>query len=169
MKTLITICILLIAENLFAQQKKGFSVTQPDSSQSLRNTYALVVGISDYKYVQPLQYATEDAFLFYQFLKSKCGGSIPESNIRLMNDEEATSGNIWIRGISWLQNSAKPGDKIIFYFSGHGDAVSAQEAYFLACDAIGGDKNNYAVTGTIDISNSRTELKISQQGELMLN
>ncbi len=158
MKKLSIFIFLLISAELPAQQQKGFSVTHEDSSQSHGATYALIVGISDYKYIPPLQYATEDAFLFYQFLKSKSGGSIPESNIRLLTDEEATSGNIWIRGISWLQNVVKPGDKIIFYFSGHGDAVNAQEAYFLACDAVGGDKNNYAVSGTIDISKLKNRI-----------
>ncbi len=159
----ITILILLLIKGFsLAQTTKGFAVSANQQTQTATGkTYAIVVGISNYKFVHPLNYATDDAILFYQFLRSKAGGNIPEENIRLLTDEEATAANIYVRSLSWLkQKNPAPGDNIIFYFSGHGDAVDANESYFLAYDANpAGDKNNYAVTGTVDIGKLKNRIQ----------
>jgi len=164
MKNLLTFFLLtcIFLSETKAQATKGLSVVhQPTEQKPTGKTYALVVGISDYPHVQPLNYASEDALLFYQFLTSKAGGCVAKNNIRLLVDEEATAAGIWIKGISWLQQQ-KPtaGDKVIFYFSGHGDAVDAHEAYFLTYDSDpGGDKNNYAITGILDIEKLKNRIR----------
>jgi hypothetical protein len=118
--------------------------------------------------VLPLQFADKDALLFYQFLLSNAGGAVPAQNIKLLINEEATAGGIMTRGISWLQNTVqpKPGDRVYFYFAGHGDAIDAAEAYLLAYDAQpGGDKNNYSVSGTINIQVLKNRIrKLTQNG-----
>lgn len=85
-------------------------------------TYAVVVGISDYKILSyhngDLQYADKDARRMAQFLQSIQGGSVPLSHIRLLLNEDATKSAI-IQALS-LFEKAKPGDRVIFYFSGHG-------------------------------------------------
>ncbi len=152
-----------------AQSTRGV-VQESDENINIQkgNTYALVIGISDYMGVQPLQFADQDALLFYQFLQSNAGGDVPPQNIKLLINEEATAGSIMTRGISWLQNTVqpKPGDRVYFYFAGHGDAVDASEAYLLAYDAQpGGDKNNYSVSGTINIQILKNRIrKFTQSG-----
>ncbi len=152
-----------------AQSTRGV-VQESDENINIQkgNTYALVIGISDYMGVQPLQFADQDALLFYQFLQSNAGGNVPPQNIKLLINEEATAGSIMTRGISWLQNTVqpKPGDRVYFYFAGHGDAVDASEAYLLAYDAQpAGDKNNYSVSGTINILVLKNRIrKLTQSG-----
>lgn len=85
-------------------------------------TYAVVVGISDYKILSyhngDLQYADKDAQRMAQFLRSQQGGSVPLTHIRLLINQDATKSNIL--GALALFEKAKPGDRVIFYFSGHG-------------------------------------------------
>ena len=151
-----------------AQNSRGVveeTYTEPTKNG---NTYAMVIGISDYPDLQPLQFADKDALLFYDFLRSPAGGEVPAQNIKLLLNEEATAGGIMTRGISWIQNIVKPlaGDRVYFYFAGHGDAVDASEAYLLAYDANpGGDKNNYSVSGTINIQILKNRIrKLTQSG-----
>lgn len=87
------------------------------------NTYALVVGVADYKYYSSdngdLSYTVNDARDFCTFLQSKKGGSVPVSNIVLLTDAQASRANIIAKGKA-LFAKAKKDDRVIFYFSGHG-------------------------------------------------
>ncbi len=86
------------------------------------NVYAVVVGISTYldTDIPRLQFANRDAEVFADFLKSKAGGSVPEQNIRLLTDSNATQAAVYT-AISGLSNKCKKNDIVFFYFSGHGD------------------------------------------------
>lgn len=88
------------------------------------NTYAVVVAVADYKYATArngdLKYTVNDASKFYNFLKSSAGGSVPSSNIVYLTNSSATRSNI-ITKTKTLYAKAKTDDRVIFYFSGHGD------------------------------------------------
>jgi len=88
------------------------------------NTYALIIGVADYKnfseYEGDLSYTVSDAMRFAAFLKSPKGGSIPAINICLLVDSQATRANIIAKGKA-LFAKAKKNDRVIFFFSGHGD------------------------------------------------
>ncbi|MBI1343525.1 MAG: hypothetical protein GC171_11380 [Terrimonas sp.] len=86
------------------------------------NTYALVIGISAYasRGIPQLQYANRDATAFAGFLASKAGGSVPAEHIRLLTDKEATLAAI-DDALSWLLQTCEEGDRVFFYFAGHGD------------------------------------------------
>ena len=62
------------------------------------NTYAVIVGVADYKNFEKgngdLKYTINDARLFKEFLLSKKGGSVPEENVILLLDEQASRANI---------------------------------------------------------------------------
>ena len=85
-------------------------------------TYAVVVGISDYKSLNytngDLRYADKDAQKFVSFLKSKQGGAIFTTDMVVLLNEDATKENIIKSLLSF--EKAKSNDKIWFYFSGHG-------------------------------------------------
>ncbi|ADB38981.1 caspase family protein [Spirosoma linguale] len=85
-------------------------------------TYAVVVGISDYKALSyatgDLRFADRDARQFAAFLQSKSGGSVPASNIRLLTNRQATQAAIEQQLAVFQQ--ATEADRIILYFSGHG-------------------------------------------------
>jgi hypothetical protein len=137
------------------EQTRGFgTVTPPAAATKAGRTVALVVGVSDYPFVTPLNYAAEDALLMYDFLQSNAGGNVSPADIRLLVNEEATLQNVWGRGLSWIENTVKPaqGDRVIIYLAGHGDAIDADESFFL-CHNVNpaGDKNNYFVSGALNI------------------
>lgn len=94
------------------------------SLSAYENTYAIVIGVADYKNYTPgdgdLNYTINDATSFAAFLKSKKGGSVPASNIVLLTDAKASKANI-IAKAKALFGKAKKNDRVIFYFSGHGD------------------------------------------------
>ncbi|MBI1227532.1 MAG: tetratricopeptide repeat protein [Bacteroidetes bacterium] len=86
-------------------------------------TRALVIGISSYQDstgINNLRYANRDAKIFADFLKSPAGGALPPENVWLMTNQEATLGAI-DNALNWLIKETKKGDKVIIYFSGHGD------------------------------------------------
>lgn len=86
------------------------------------NTYAVIVGINDYKnddMARDLPYTLNNARAFYNFLVSKKGGSVPRQNICYLTDANATHDNI-IRKSKALFAKAKKGDRVLFYFGGHG-------------------------------------------------
>ena len=100
---------------------------------SYENTYAIIIGVADYKYGSiysgDLRYTVNDARKFYEFLKSDKGGSVPASNIVLLTDARASKANI-ITQAKALFARAKTNDRVILYFSGHG-----KEGCFLPYDA----------------------------------
>ena len=61
-------------------------------------TFAMIMGISSYKYVRPLTYADKDAEMFRDFLKSSGGGKLPDDNIYCLLNDQATSANFYSKG-----------------------------------------------------------------------
>jgi tetratricopeptide (TPR) repeat protein/uncharacterized caspase-like protein len=110
---------LLPAHSLIAQQNARNSGTQASHAP---NTYAVIVGISSYETtgIPQLQYAHRDAQIFAEYLKSKAGGSLPEQNIRLLLNENATYAAIY-DALNWLLDTCEKDDLVYFFFSGHGD------------------------------------------------
>ena len=98
----------------------------------VQRTFAVIVGVSDYKLGQPgkgdLNYSDDDARIFSDFLKSRAGGSVPANQIRLLTDRQASRQHI-LQAMTVFKK-ATPDDRIIFYFSGHGD-----DQVFLPYDA----------------------------------
>lgn len=88
------------------------------------NTYAIIIGVADYKnfsrFDGDLRYTVNDAVSFASFLKSKKGGSVPSTNIVLLTNAQATKQNIIEKGKALFAKAQKD-DRVIFYFSGHGD------------------------------------------------
>lgn len=82
-----------------------------------QSTYALIVGISEYKEMPTLQYADRDATAFAEFVKNQ---GAPTENIRLFLNEDATRMNI-VDELYRLSKILKPQDRFYFYFGGHGD------------------------------------------------
>ena len=119
-----SIFILLLSVACFLQavaQPGERSLTpKKDSTIVKGDTYAIIIGISDYKVVQDLKYAHKDAQAFEDFLLSDAGGKIPKPNIETFLNENATRNNIG-DAISVVARKVKPGDRVYFFFAGHGD------------------------------------------------
>ena len=90
--SLFTLTLLLVTGlKVAAQSPLSFRDTSIKSPQ----TFAIVVGISKYKYVRPLAYADKDAELFRDYLKSPAGGSLGDNNIFCLLNEQADNSNFW--------------------------------------------------------------------------
>jgi len=131
-----------------------------DTGKGAPQNYAIIIGISNYKYIRPLTYADKDAELFRDFLKSAAGGKLPAENIFCLLNEEAKAGNFWVKGMDWVRSKGmKPGDRLYIYMAGHGDAINQDEYFFLTYDCNpAGDKNNYLVTGNIQLYNLKSRI-----------
>lgn len=83
---------------------------------------ALLVGINDYpgKY-NDLMGCVNDVHNMQDLLVSLFG--FPPENITMLTDRDATTTNIQ-EALEFLVPGAKPGDQIVFHFSGHGSQVS---------------------------------------------
>ncbi len=82
------------------------------------NTYAVVVGVADYP-SGALNFTDDDAYKFYGHLRSVAGYSVPDENIILLMNREATKANM-VAALEAVVKAAKSTDRIIFYFAGHG-------------------------------------------------
>jgi len=148
-KILVALCIILSIVAKSQTDKKGTSLLNPQQS-FYTGTKAIIVGISDYMNIQSLNYAHTDALNFYNFLISDAGGNVNPDNVILMLNEEATSANIYA-ALDWLVDEAKEGERIIIYFSGHGDLESKtirQNGFLLGHDS---PKFCYMAGGTISV------------------
>ena len=81
--------------------------------------WAVVVGVASYDHMPVLRYTDDDAYRFYAFLKSLEGGALPDEQVRILIDEEATRDNI-VGTLKEVFGKAGPNDLVMFYFSGHG-------------------------------------------------
>ncbi|MEM7726112.1 MAG: caspase family protein [Cyanobacteria bacterium P01_A01_bin.45] len=110
---------VLVLNNKQRQQNYGHSAvnqTQNETISGIKNGYALLIGIADYLYINPLNKTTIDAKDSHDTLAEN-GYHI--ENMRLLTDEEATKAAI-SNGLNWLTHSARVDDTVVIFFSGHG-------------------------------------------------
>ncbi len=101
-------------------------------------TRAVVVGISDYQdaSIPDLRFADKDAVAFANFLRSPAGGSLDGDHLKLLTNQQATAAQ-FAAALSWLIDETQEDDKVIIYFSGHGDVEKKtlnQPGYLLCWD-----------------------------------
>jgi hypothetical protein len=94
----------------------------------IRNRYALVVGVGNFKNGQsaanprgitPLQFAVRDATGYYQFLADPQRGGFARENIIFLADQNATLANI-AAGLNQIRGRAEADDLVTVYLSSHG-------------------------------------------------
>ncbi len=151
MKTIAAIAFFIapfwaaFSQNEPVVEQKGAKPIAASPADTARPTVrALVVGISDYANdgIKDLRFADRDAQVFHDFLRSKAGGEVPEENILLRTNKQATQGML-MDDLNFLTLSSKKGDVVIIYFSGHGDVEKQtlwQLGYLLCYDT---PFNNY--------------------------
>ncbi|MBK6859367.1 MAG: tetratricopeptide repeat protein [Saprospiraceae bacterium] len=136
MKRLILIySFAYLIESLFAQQK-GVIGLSTINQQLSTNTYAVVVGISDYQDpgIPDLRFADKDAEAFANYLRSNAGGKLDSDHLKVLINSNATMAQ-FANALDWLWEVCKEGDQAIIYFSGHGDVEkkSLTQPGFLLC------------------------------------
>jgi tetratricopeptide (TPR) repeat protein len=99
-------------------------------------TYALLVGISTYARLKPqdqLEFADADAIMFQRYLKSARGGEVPDANITLLTNGQATLTAIRRNMVRLLQTAGKD-DTVILLIAAHGTMVR-NRPYIVPSDA----------------------------------
>jgi Caspase domain len=126
-------------------EKADVDLDIPTGKVDGKNILAIIIGIEKYKYAPPVDFAGNDAQIFYQYAKNVF--RIPDPNIYYRINEGATSGefkkifaeNGWIA--RRLQENKT---EIIIYYAGHGAPdPRSQKAYLIPSDI----DPNYATTG----------------------
>jgi len=88
--------------------------------------WALIVGVSDYLHFADaeggdLPGAEQDALAFRDVLVERWG--VPEENVRMLLDREATRAAIEEGITGWLGGNARAGDHVVVFFAGHGSQI----------------------------------------------
>ncbi len=117
----------------------------PAAGVTVPRSYALVVGISDYKNMpdRALKFAHRDAEAIYSILISPRGGNFRAENVHKLIGPEATLANLRRELEQWLPSAAKADDRVLIYFAGHG-FVYGGKAYLAPFDL---EPGNIAGTG----------------------
>jgi tetratricopeptide (TPR) repeat protein len=138
--------IALFVTAVSAQQKpastagKGATPLSTNNNQlPTNNTFAVVVGISDYQDpgIPDLRFADKDAKAFADYLRSNAGNNLDDDHLKVLINEQATLAQFAIQ-LDWLLENAKENDRVIIYFSGHGDVEKktlTQPGFLLCWDA----------------------------------
>jgi tetratricopeptide (TPR) repeat protein len=109
-------------------------------------TWAVIMGVSDYKNLNKLYYAHLDAQAFYDFMVY--GQKSDPSHIKLLIDSNATKSNFFNQ-LTAIKGLLQPKDRVFIYFAGHGDVeVSNNDGYLLAYNCA---PNNYGASDAISI------------------
>ena len=101
--------------------------------------YAVIVGISDYKFqdagLKNLSYADADAKAMGTFLQSPAGGAFASADIKLLLNQDASLAAVRA-ALNDTFKRAKSNDLVFVFIAGHGapDPLASQNLYFLLAD-----------------------------------
>lgn len=86
------------------------------------NSRAIIIGINNYKEVNNLSYACNDA----EGIKAQLISTFdfPEENITLLLNDEATKSNIMSAFMKLANDDVEVDDRILFFYAGHGHTIS---------------------------------------------
>lgn len=173
----LTAHLILWAQTPAAPQQKDnlrdrdFSITKvgPDKqAKGVPRGYALIIGISKYKLIDPsqnLQFPESDAMGIYRVLISKEMGAFPAENVHALIGPQATKANIRRELEEWLPSVAQPNDTVLVFFAGHGFAVDGR-GYFAPWDV---DPDHITETGYPMSDFGRTlETKVKATNKVLL-
>ena len=106
--------------------KSKFDPNKPPAAEPLTNAnlrppkvWVMVIGVANYDHMPVLKYTDDDAYRMMAFFKSPEGGAVPDEQLQILIDEEATKQNIK-KKMSELFMKAGSNDLAVLYFSGHG-------------------------------------------------
>ena len=88
------------------------------------NSHALVIGIDEYPFGQPLSYATSDAKAIAEILIDRF--EFPKENVTVLLDSKATRDSIRKAFFDLVGERVKPNDRVIIFFAGHGKTLSGE-------------------------------------------
>jgi len=108
-----------LIEQLYSDEGSPFGTPVTVDRDEEVKIWAVVVGAASYTHMPPLRYTDDDAYQVYAFLKSPEGGALPDQQVNVLIDENATRSNI-LNSLRSTFLRADENDVLLFYFSGHG-------------------------------------------------
>lgn len=131
-----------------SSQSTQSSQSSGETNRPIRDKWALVVGISDFKdgTIPKLKYSAKDARDFREFLIKRA--NFQPDHVRLLVNRDATRMRIMTElGDKFLPRVVQPDDLVVLYFSSHGSPSNADfrdKNYFIAYDS---EKSNLFASG----------------------
>lgn len=101
-------------------------------NQPFDKTYLFMIGISEYEYLPELPKVTDDLKSIQEAMVRVAG----VDEIIFLKNEYATEESIRYFMDSYFRKKLKSNDRLIFYFSGHGDTAGGATSYMLLGKAI---------------------------------
>jgi len=95
------------------------------------NSFALIIGVNKYLNETAVEYADNSAKSFALLSQNVLG--IPKENIIMLTNERATSGQIK-SNIQLISQLVEEGNKLYFFYAGHGVPGKSGETYILPSD-----------------------------------
>jgi uncharacterized caspase-like protein len=101
-------------------------MTPPFMAVPGANCHGLIIGINEYQdpRIPKLRFTRADAKSFYEHLVDPARSGFPPSNVRLLENEEATRKNIERAISGWLFRNATQESTVVVFFAGHGGLES---------------------------------------------
>ena len=112
-----------------------FSSLDPTTitGRSNPNALALIIGVENYAHAPSAKYADKDALVFSDYARRALG--VPQSNIKVLVNEEASRTSVKLALKQWLRGRIKPDSEVYVFFAGHGLAsTDGQNLYLLPYD-----------------------------------
>jgi hypothetical protein len=135
--------LAVLGLNQWEIQQKGLRYAQA-IAQGTPRKIALLVGINAYAApVSPLRGCITDVQLHQELLVHRFGFN--PKDILVLTDAQATRQGMLTAFEEHLIKQAKPGDVVVFHFSGHGSQVSAKPE----CDSIATGASDRCVNSTL--------------------
>src|SRR5579862_8544655 len=119
---------------------------------------AFLVGINEYLCGQNLSGCVADVQNMSRLLTDACG--FRAADIRLLTDRSATKANLMER-LHWLMDGAKPGDVLVFHYSGHGAQIVDRNG-----DELSDHKDEILCMTDMDFRNPSTYIVDDELGAL---
>lgn len=91
---------------------------QTQYSPQYDKSWALIVGINDYRHASPLNHARADAEAVASLLESTF--DFPSDNVQLLLDKDASRRAVRSGFLALANDSVAPDDRVIVFFAGHG-------------------------------------------------
>lgn len=138
-------CVLVALSAAFASPARASADSPAVDATQLPALWAVVVGVSDYKFLPPagtagalrtdLNFAARDAEAFADFLRRQSEmGAYRDVFVRLFADSQATKEEV-VTAIEDGLVDARNDDLVIIYFAGHGVPDAAGAEYLLLWDS----------------------------------
>lgn len=113
-----------------------------ESMPTKPNSYAVVIGIENYRDIPKVDFAANDARVVYESLTRQMG--YPEENVLLLINDKATRNDIDKALGRWLQNQTDEKSRVFIFYAGHGAPNAKGESFIVPFD---GDPSYIETTG----------------------